>query len=76
MGTKQRLGLAYSYVLWDEGGSWTAHNPDLHTFGVGRSRSAAVADLAKATALMIEYLQEIGEALPPPRHIEVGTAEL
>ena len=66
----------YGCLLWKEESVWTAHNPELGCWGVGKDRRSAIADLAAAVRLMINYLRDIGEAPPSPRAVELGALEI
>lgn len=73
-GRYERSKVKYSYVLAYEDGQWSAHYPDLHCWGVGRTRAQAVTDLKEAAALMADYLKDTGQPLPRPSRIEVGAS--
>jgi predicted phosphodiesterase/predicted RNase H-like HicB family nuclease len=48
-------------VFENKGGTWWAHDPDVEgVYGEGSSREGALADLAEATALLVDY--EAGKA--------------
>jgi predicted RNase H-like HicB family nuclease len=66
----------YGCLLWQEAGVWVAQNPELHCWGQGKTRQAAIDDLSDAARLMLSYLRDIGEAPPTPRHVEIESVEL
>ena len=63
----------YDYVTWEEDGMWASHAPSVPgVYGLGDTAEEAETDLAEAMAAMSEYLVEVGETLPSPRHVHVG----
>jgi predicted RNase H-like HicB family nuclease len=63
----------YDYVTWEEEGIWTSHVPAIPgVYGLGDTPAKAEADLAEAMSTMSEYLDTVGESLPPPRSVRTG----
>jgi predicted RNase H-like HicB family nuclease len=64
----------YTYVATQEKGVWGITCPSLPgVFGVGKTRQAAENDFTKALNTLAAYLDEVGEALPKPRPVFLGT---
>jgi predicted RNase H-like HicB family nuclease len=69
--------MVYTFIATREDGVWGVTCPSLPgVFGVGKSRKAAERDFAGATRTLVEYLDEIGEALPTPWPVYLGSVRV
>lgn len=67
----------YEFITWEEDGMWTSHAPSISgVYGVGKTASKAEEDLEEAVDLLFEYLSDVGEALPKPRKLRVGSVRV
>lgn len=69
--------MTYTFVAVQEDGVWGVTCPSLPgVFGVGKTRKAAERDFAGALETLAEYLDEIGEKLPPPQRVALGSLRI
>jgi len=69
--------MTYTYVAVQEEGVWGVTCPSLPgVFGVGKTRKAAEKDFAGALETLVEYLDEIGEKLPAPQRVTLGSMRI
>lgn len=62
----------YTVLTWQEEGVWSAMSPSVPgVFGLGSTRVAAENDFTEALSTLADYLDEIGEPLPPAQRIYV-----
>ena len=66
--------MRYPYIAWKDEGRWVVHSPSVPgVYGLGRTKSVAEKDFSVALDLMLSYLREIGERLPAPLPLTIGT---
>jgi predicted RNase H-like HicB family nuclease len=64
----------YPFVTHQEGKIWSVTSPSIPgVFGTGKTAAAAEKDFAQALGTLCEYLDEIGEKLPPPKPVRLGS---
>jgi predicted RNase H-like HicB family nuclease len=69
--------MTYTFVAVREDRLWGVTCPSLPgVFGVGKTRKAAERDFAGAARTLVEYLDDIGEALPTPRPVHLGSVRV
>ena len=63
----------YKYVAWREEGIWVVHAPAVpEVYGFGNTIGAACDDFAEALALLLDYLDDLGEPAPRQPAMRVG----
>ena len=69
--------MTYRFVATREDELWGVTSPSLPSvFGVGKTGRSAEKDFADATRTLVEYLHDIGEELPAPRPVHVGSVRV
>ena len=66
----------YNCIVWKEDGIWTAHSPSVPgSYGTGRTRQSAIADLTSALRDVVAYLKDIGGQVPRSLNVSIDTVE-
>jgi predicted RNase H-like HicB family nuclease len=69
--------MTYTFVAVQEHGAWGVTCPSLPgVFGVGKTRKEAEKDFAGSLETLANYLDEIGEKLPTPQRVAIGSLSI
>jgi predicted RNase H-like HicB family nuclease len=67
----------FDFTVWQDDGQWTAHSPAVPgVYGIGATRAGAERDLRDGLRDLFDYLTDIGEPLPAPGRVRVGTVRV